>query len=106
MLEAIEQGALKGLWRALRRPLGQPIQDGLGSFRASNSTQSTHRVDGGFFIRIVQCISQSRDALGNAHAPEGKVSLEDYPRIRAWLARIEALPRFVPMVRTPIGLAA
>jgi glutathione S-transferase len=42
----------------------------------------------------------------SAHAPEGKVSLEDYPRMRAWLARIEALPRFVPMVRTPIGLAA
>jgi len=41
-----------------------------------------------------------------AHAPEGNVSLEAYPRLRAWLARIEALPRFVPMVRTPIGLAA
>jgi glutathione S-transferase len=41
-----------------------------------------------------------------AHAPEGNVSLEAYPNLRAWLARIEALPRFVPMVRTPIGLAA
>lgn len=41
-----------------------------------------------------------------AHAPEGNVSLEPYPALRAWLARIEALPRFVPMVRTPIGLAA
>ncbi len=39
-------------------------------------------------------------------APEGGVSLEPYPAIRAWLARIEALPRFVPMPRTPIGLAA
>ena len=27
-----------------------------------------------------------------AHAPEGNVSLEPYPHIRAWLARIEALP--------------
>ena len=36
-----------------------------------------------------------------AHAPEGKVSLEPYPQVRAWLARIEALPRFVPMQRTP-----
>ena len=35
-----------------------------------------------------------------AHAPEGHVSLEPYPLIRAWLARIEALPRFVPMART------
>jgi glutathione S-transferase len=39
-----------------------------------------------------------------AHAPEGNVSLAEYPNIRAWLARIEALPRFVPMQRTPVGL--
>jgi len=41
-----------------------------------------------------------------AHAPEGSVSLEPYPHLRGWLERIEALPGFVPMVRTPIGLAA
>lgn len=35
-----------------------------------------------------------------AHAPEGHVSLDDYPRVRAWLARVESLPRFVPMPRT------
>lgn len=37
-----------------------------------------------------------------AHAPEGGVSLEPYPQIRAWLARIEALPGFVAMRRTPV----
>jgi glutathione S-transferase len=36
-----------------------------------------------------------------ARAPEGDISLEPYPAIEAWLARIEALPRFVPMQRTP-----
>jgi glutathione S-transferase len=41
-----------------------------------------------------------------AHAPEGNVSLADYPNLRAWLARIEALPRFVPMQRTAVGLQA
>ena len=41
-----------------------------------------------------------------AHAPEGDVSLDDYPFIRAWLARIENLPGFVPMQSTAIGLAA
>nr|WP_315183600.1 glutathione S-transferase [uncultured Albidiferax sp.] len=41
-----------------------------------------------------------------AHAPEGNVSLEPYPQVRAWLARIEALPGFVPMVRSRIGLLA
>ena len=41
-----------------------------------------------------------------ARAPEGGVSLQPYPAIRAWLARIEALPGFVPMLKSPIGLAA
>ena len=41
-----------------------------------------------------------------AHAPEGGVALDAYPAICAWLARIEALPRFVPMVRSPVQAAA
>ena len=41
-----------------------------------------------------------------AMAPEGNVSLDAYPGVRAWLSRIESLPRFVPMVQTPIGLRA
>ncbi|WP_020656080.1 glutathione S-transferase family protein [Massilia niastensis] len=32
-----------------------------------------------------------------AHAPEGGISLEPYPQVRAWIARIQALPHFVPM---------
>lgn len=36
-----------------------------------------------------------------AHAPEGGVSLSPYPSIRAWLRRIEALPGFVGMARSP-----
>ncbi|MGM8931767.1 glutathione S-transferase family protein [Salinicola halophyticus] len=36
-----------------------------------------------------------------AHAPEGGVGLADYPHVRAWLARIEALPRFIGMARSP-----
>ncbi|WP_043274703.1 glutathione S-transferase [Pseudomonas sp. PH1b] len=39
-----------------------------------------------------------------AHAPEGNVSLADYPHVRAWLARIEALPGFVAMPSTAAGL--
>lgn len=37
-----------------------------------------------------------------AHVPEGGVSLDPYPAIRAWLTRIEAQPRFVGMVRSPL----
>ncbi|CAM2195549.1 Protein GstA [Paraburkholderia kururiensis] len=41
-----------------------------------------------------------------AHAPEGGISLDPYPNLRAWLRRIEALPRFVPMPQTKAGLLA
>ena len=40
-----------------------------------------------------------------AHAPEGGVSLQPYPQIRDWLARIEALPGFVAMRQTPVAAA-
>lgn len=41
-----------------------------------------------------------------AHAPEGGVSLAAYPAVRAWLQRIEALPGFEPMPRSPVPAAA
>ncbi|MES2934677.1 MAG: glutathione S-transferase [Pseudomonadota bacterium] len=41
-----------------------------------------------------------------ARAPEGNVSLLPYPQLRAWLARIEALPGFIPMTASAAGLAA
>lgn len=41
-----------------------------------------------------------------AHAPEGNVSLEPYPAVRAWIARVEALPGFVGMPVSPVGLRA
>jgi glutathione S-transferase len=41
-----------------------------------------------------------------AHAPEGDVPLEPYPNVKGWLSRIEALPGFVPMPATAVGLAA
>lgn len=36
-----------------------------------------------------------------ARAPEGGIALEPYPSLLAWLARIEALPRFLPMIELP-----
>lgn len=41
-----------------------------------------------------------------ARAPEGNVDLSAYPRINAWLSRIEALQGFTPFVKTPAGLAS
>jgi glutathione S-transferase len=41
-----------------------------------------------------------------AHAPEGGISLQPYPNLRAWLQRVEALPRFVGMRVSKAGLLA
>lgn len=41
-----------------------------------------------------------------AHAPEGNISLADYPNVRSWLTRIEALDGFVAMKKSAVGLAA
>jgi glutathione S-transferase len=40
-----------------------------------------------------------------AHAPEGGVSLKPYPNIRAWLDNVRALPGFVGMPASNVGLA-
>jgi len=39
-------------------------------------------------------------------APEGRLSLEPYQEIRAWLRRVEALPGFEAMPRSEVPLAA
>ncbi len=40
-----------------------------------------------------------------AHAPEGRIPLDAYPQVRAWLARLEALPGFKPMPALPVPAA-
>jgi glutathione S-transferase len=37
-----------------------------------------------------------------AHAPEGGISLAPYPAVRAWIARVEALPFFKPIPPSPL----
>jgi len=37
-----------------------------------------------------------------ALSPEGRLSLEPYKNLRAWLARVEALPGFVPVRRSTL----
>ncbi len=41
-----------------------------------------------------------------ARAEEGNVPLTPYPALNAWLQRIEALPGFLPMRASRVGLAA
>jgi glutathione S-transferase len=37
-----------------------------------------------------------------AHAPEGGIALDDYPGVRRWLRRVEALPGFKPLPASAI----
>lgn len=41
-----------------------------------------------------------------ARAPEGGISLDPYPQLRAWLKRVEALPGFKAMPQLPVKVAA
>ncbi|WP_300300967.1 glutathione S-transferase family protein [Ferrovibrio sp.] len=59
-----------------------------------------------FFVGTTPTIADIALYSYIAHAPEGGVSLQPYPQIRAWLQRIEALPGFVPMVKSPTPQAA
>ncbi len=82
-------------------------------FNASYDLNEVHSRAARLFTVMEQVLEQSRFLVGNqptladianysyiAHAPEGDISLEPYPHLRAWLSRIEALPGFVPMIKT------
>jgi glutathione S-transferase len=53
-----------------------------------------------FLVGDVPTIADIAIYSYTAHAPEGGVSLDPYGHVRAWLARIEALPGFVAMRRS------
>jgi glutathione S-transferase len=67
---------------------------------------NVHLADRSFLVGETPTIADVACYTYIAHAPEGSISLEPYPHLRAWLTRIEALPGFVPMQKTPVGLAA
>ncbi|MFK8048463.1 MAG: glutathione S-transferase [Halioglobus sp.] len=66
----------------------------------------THLEDKKWLVSDQPTIADIANYAYIAHAPEGDVSLDDYPNIRSWLARIEQVPGFVPMQTTAVGLAA
>lgn len=53
-----------------------------------------------FFVGDAPTLADLSLYAYTAHAPEGDVSLEPYPHVRAWLTRLEALPRFTRMQST------
>nr|WP_315230907.1 glutathione S-transferase [uncultured Albidiferax sp.] len=70
------------------------------------AVMDVHLQSSGYLVGSAPTIADIACYSYIAHAPEGNVSLQPYPQLRAWLARIEALPGFVPMVQNRIGLAA
>lgn len=56
--------------------------------------------EGPFFAGKTPTIADVALYSYTAHAPEGHISLDPFPQIRAWIDRIEWLPGFVPMVRS------
>ena len=81
-------------------------QAAIESANALFDTLETHLEDREWLAGNHATIADIADYTYIAHAPEGNVSLNGYPNIRAWLARVEALPGFIPMQATAIGLAA
>ena len=88
-------------------------------FGAPHHLETAQKIADGLFKVLDAELSGKRFAVGEtptiadiaahsyiAHAPEGGVSLEPYPHIRAWLRRVEALPRFLPMPASQAGLRA
>lgn len=69
-------------------------------------TLETHLLDRLWLAGDHATIADIADYTYIAHAPEGNVSLTAYPNVRAWLTRVEALPGFIPMQATKVGLAA
>jgi len=59
-----------------------------------------HLADNTFLAGEAPSIADLAIYAYTAHAPEGGVSLDAFPRLRAWLKRVEALPGFVPMQRS------
>lgn len=65
-----------------------------------------HLADRRFLVGDAPTIADLALYSYTAHAPEGGVALDPYPHIRGWLTRIEALPGYVGMKRSPAPAAA
>jgi glutathione S-transferase len=60
-----------------------------------------HLTDRRFLVQDVPTLADLACYSYTAHAPEGDIPLTAYPHLRAWLDRVEYLPRFKPMPELP-----
>ena len=81
------------------RKIAERISERLLRFMDGHLAGRTYLAAGHPTIADLACYSYV------AHAPEGGISLDPYPAVRAWLRRIEGLPHFVPMPKSPLPQA-
>lgn len=67
---------------------------------------NSHLADSTWLVGQLPTIADVANYAYIAHAPEGDVSLAEYPHVRRWLTSFEALQGFVSMQKTAVGLAA
>lgn len=87
--------ALARVIKILHRPLDPEPPRALAA-KLFNAME-THLTEQAFLAAKHPTIADVALYSYTALAPEGGVSLEPYPGIRAWLARIEAIPGYVPL---------
>jgi glutathione S-transferase len=80
--------------------------DAIGCATGLFKVMDMHLATRAFLVGAAPTLADIANYSYVARAPEGNVSLQPYPHLRAWLARVEALPGFVPFVKSPVGLAA
>jgi glutathione S-transferase len=64
-------------------------------------TMNTHLASRPFLLGAELGLADIANYAYTAHAPEGGVRLDAYPNVRAWIARIQSTPRFVPLPSSP-----
>jgi glutathione S-transferase len=86
--------------------LDRDCSEAIASAHALFATMERLLDEHGFLVGPEPTIADLALYSYTAHAPEGNVSLAGYPRLRGWLRRVEALPRFAPMAASRVGPAA
>jgi len=67
-------------------------------------TLDTHLTNKDWLVGKTPTIADIANYSYIAHAPEGGISLKNYPNIKTWLQRIEHLSGFIPMQSSKVGL--
>lgn len=65
-------------------------------------TMNTHLASRPFLVGSELGLADIANYAYTAHAPEGGVKLDEYPNVRAWIARVQNTPRFVPLASSPV----